>query len=68
MTQLASTTRKPRKHHTLEFPQEALKLAERIGVLATGRELILYRSGAVNSNNSSHLLTAKMNSPLKMPV
>ncbi len=42
MTQLASTTRKPRKHHTLEFPQEALKLAERIGVLATGCELILY--------------------------
>ncbi len=31
MTKPASTTKKPRKQHTPEFRQEALKLAERIG-------------------------------------
>lgn len=30
MTKPASTTKKPRKQHTPEFRQEALKLAERI--------------------------------------
>jgi len=44
MTKLASTKKQPRKQHTLEFRQEALKLAERIGVAAAARELSLYKS------------------------
>ncbi|HFV9731955.1 TPA: IS3 family transposase [Salmonella enterica subsp. enterica serovar Yarrabah] len=44
MTKPASTTKKPRKQHTPEFRQEALKLAERIGVAAAARELNLYES------------------------
>jgi transposase len=44
MTKPASTTKKPRKQHTPEFRQEALKLAERIGVVAAARELSLYES------------------------
>lgn len=39
MTKPASTTKKPRKQHTPEFRDEALKLAERIGVAAAAREL-----------------------------
>lgn len=35
MTKSLSTTKKPRKQHTPEFRQEALKLAERIGGEAT---------------------------------
>jgi transposase len=42
MTKSASTSKKPRKQHTPEFRNEALKLAERIGVAA--RELSLYES------------------------
>ncbi|MGU3489815.1 transposase, partial [Enterobacter bugandensis] len=38
------TNKKPRKQHTPEFRQEALKLAERIGVAAAARELSLYES------------------------
>lgn len=44
MTKPASTTKKPRKQHTPEFRQEALKLAERIGVDAAACELNLYES------------------------
>jgi transposase len=44
MIKPASTSKKPRKQHTLEFRQEALKLAERIGVAAAARELNLYES------------------------
>lgn len=44
MTKPASTNKKPRKQHTPEFRQEALKLAERIGVAAAARELSLYES------------------------
>lgn len=44
MTNPASTIKKPRKQHTPEFRQEALKLAERIGVAAAARELSLYES------------------------
>lgn len=33
MTKPVSTTKRPRKQHTPEFRQEALKLAERIGVV-----------------------------------
>ncbi|EIB7296783.1 IS3 family transposase, partial [Salmonella enterica] len=48
MTKPVSTTRKPRKQHTPEFRQEALKLAERIGVVAAVRELSLYQSQLCN--------------------
>ncbi|HGH4843462.1 TPA: IS3 family transposase [Klebsiella pneumoniae] len=44
MTKFASTSKKPRKQHTPEFRDEALKLAERIGVAAAARELSLYES------------------------
>lgn len=44
MTKSVLTTKKPRKQHTPEFRQEALKLAECIGVAATARELNLYES------------------------
>ncbi|EBY7822667.1 TPA: transposase, partial [Salmonella enterica subsp. enterica serovar Enteritidis] len=48
MTKPASTTKKPRKQHTPEFRQEAMKLAERIGVAAAARELNLYESQLYN--------------------
>lgn len=44
MTKPASITKKPRKQHTPEFRDEALKLAERTGVAAAARELSLYES------------------------
>ncbi|ELB3353287.1 IS3 family transposase [Salmonella enterica] len=44
MTKPVSTSKKPRKQHTSEFRNEALKLAERIGVAAAARELSLYES------------------------
>ena len=44
MTKSVSTSKKPRKQHTREFRNEALKLAERIGVAAAARELSLYKS------------------------
>ena len=44
MTKSGSISKKPRKHHTPEFRDEALKLAERIGVAAAARELTLYES------------------------
>jgi transposase len=44
MTKSATTSNKPRKQHSPEFRQEALKLAERIGVAAAARELSLYES------------------------
>lgn len=44
MTKPASTNKKPRKQHTPEFRNEALKLAERIGVAAAAWELSLYES------------------------
>lgn len=44
MTKPALTSKKPRKQHTPEFRNEALKLAERIGVAAAARELSLYES------------------------
>ncbi|EFR3514815.1 transposase [Salmonella enterica] len=48
MTKPASTTKKIRKQHSPEFRQEALKLAERIGVVAVARELSLYESQLYN--------------------
>ncbi|EBB1608524.1 IS3 family transposase, partial [Salmonella enterica subsp. enterica serovar Oranienburg] len=44
MIKSALTSKKPRKQHTPEFRLEALKLAERIGVVAAARELSLYES------------------------
>lgn len=44
MTKPTSTSKKLRKQHTQEFRDEALKLAERIGVAAAARELSLYES------------------------
>ena len=44
MTKSVSISKKPRKQHTPEFRDEALKLAERIGVAAAARELTLYES------------------------
>ncbi|HCQ3846123.1 TPA: hypothetical protein OKE00_004823 [Escherichia coli] len=38
MTKPVSISNKPRKQHTPEFRNEALKLAERIGVAAAARE------------------------------
>jgi len=42
------TTQKPHKQYTPEFRNEALKLAERIGVAAAARELSLYESQLYN--------------------
>lgn len=44
MTKPVSISKKPRKQHTPEFRNEALKLAELIGVAAAARELSLYES------------------------
>jgi transposase len=44
MTKSVTISKKPRKQHTPEFRQEALKLAERTGVAAAARELSLYES------------------------
>ncbi|EHJ4627193.1 IS3-like element IS3 family transposase [Escherichia coli] len=48
MTKTVSTSKKPRKQHSPEFRSEALKLAERIGVTASARELSLYESQLYN--------------------
>lgn len=44
MTKPSATKNKPRKQHTPAFRDEALKLAQRIGVAAAARELDLYES------------------------
>lgn len=38
------TTKKPRKTHTTEFKQEAVRLAAKIGVAAAARDLGVYES------------------------
>ncbi len=48
MTRPASTSKTPRKQYMPEFRDEALKLAERIGVVAAARELGLYESQLYN--------------------
>ncbi|CDF52493.1 IS3, transposase orfA, pseudogene [Salmonella enterica subsp. enterica serovar Bovismorbificans str. 3114] len=58
MTKPASTTKKPRKQHTPEFRQEALKLAERIGVAAAARELNLYESQLYNWRSKQNQLSS----------
>ncbi|MCO7254052.1 IS3 family transposase [Dickeya oryzae] len=48
MTKPASTSKTARKQYTPEFRDEALKLAEHIGVAAAARELSLYESQLYN--------------------
>ncbi|MEY8712106.1 IS3 family transposase [Mangrovibacter phragmitis] len=48
MTKPVSTSKTARKQYTPEFRDEALKLAERIGVAAAARELSLYESQLYN--------------------
>lgn len=43
MTKPTSTSKKPRKQHTPEFRDEAIKLADRIDVAAAAREFSLYK-------------------------
>ncbi|SUH44469.1 IS3 transposase [Salmonella enterica subsp. enterica] len=74
MTKPASTTKKPRKQHTPEFRQEALKLAERIGgggPLPPANLTCMNHSsttGEANSKISSLLLNASRRCPLRSPV
>ena len=51
MTKPVSISKKPRKQHTPEFRNEALKLAERIGVAAAACMNLSFMPGAVNSSN-----------------
>ncbi|PJW34026.1 IS3 family transposase, partial [Escherichia coli] len=44
MTKTVSTSKNPRKQHSPDFRSEALKLAERICVTASARELSLHES------------------------
>ena len=48
MTKPTSNSKTARKQYTPEFRDEALKLAERIGVAAAARELSLYESQLYN--------------------
>ncbi len=72
MTKPASTTKKPRKQHTPEFRQEALKLAERIGGPLPPANLTCMNhsstTGEANSKISSLLLNASRRCPLRSPV
>jgi len=51
------STKKPRKIHTQEFKAEALKLAQKIGVAATARELNLYEFQLYNWRSSTEKKT-----------
>ena len=70
MTKPVSISKKPRKQHTPEFRNEALKLAERIGVAAAARELSLYESQlyARRSKQQQQMSSSEReaNWPLKM--
>ncbi|AER32983.1 transposase [Pantoea ananatis] len=48
MTKSVPVCKKPRKQYTPEFRDEALKLAEHIGVAAAARELSLYEPQLCN--------------------
>ncbi|EJS96002.1 Insertion sequence IS3A/B/C/D/E/fA/fB transposase InsE-like protein [Pectobacterium wasabiae CFBP 3304] len=48
MTKPVPISKTPRKQYTPEFRDEALKLAERIGIAAAARELSLYESQLYN--------------------
>ncbi|UDQ74581.1 IS3 family transposase [Pectobacterium brasiliense] len=54
MTKLVPTSKTPRKQYTPEFRDEALKLAERIGIAAAARELSLYESQLYNWRSKQH--------------
>jgi transposase len=58
MTKSVTVSKKPRKQHTPEFRQEALKLAERIGVAAAARELSLYESQLYGWRKKQQQLTS----------
>ncbi|QJA20899.1 IS3 family transposase [Pectobacterium punjabense] len=64
MTKSVSTSKKPRKQHTPEFRNEALRLAERIGVAAAARELSLHESQLYNwrSKQQSQTTTSERES------
>ncbi|WP_156105189.1 IS3 family transposase [Pectobacterium wasabiae] len=54
MTKPVPTSKTPRKQYTPEFRDEALKLAERIGIAAAARELSLYESQLYNWRCKQH--------------
>lgn len=54
MTKPVPTSKTPRKQYTPEFRDEALKLAERIGIAAAARELSLYESQLYNWRSKQH--------------
>lgn len=66
MTKSISTSKKPRKQHMPEFRSEALKLAERIGVVAAACELSLYESQfyAWHSKQQQQLTSSERESKL----
>ena len=66
MTKPASTRKTARKQYTPEFRDEALKLAERIGVAAAARELSLYESQLYNwrSKQQQHMTSSERENEL----
>lgn len=72
MTKPVSAIRKIRKQHSSEFRQEALNLAERIGIAAAARELSLYESWLYNwcskQQQQRSSSDRENDSPLKMFV
>ena len=72
MTKPASNSKTARKQYTPEFRDEALKLAERIGVAAAVRELILYESQLYNWRSKLkmhiHLPNVYKKCPSKLPA
>ncbi|MEL4205008.1 IS3 family transposase [Plesiomonas shigelloides] len=66
MTKPASTRKTTRKQYTPEFRDEALKLAERIGVAAAARELSLYESQLYNwrSKQQQHMTSSERENEL----
>lgn len=69
MTKPASANKKPRKQHTPEFRQEALKLAERIGVAAAACELSMYESQLYAwRKKQQQTLSGSSSNRLKLPA
>lgn len=72
MTKAASTTKKPCKQHTLEFRDEALKLANALGWLRLPASLTCMNrsstTGEENSKISSLLLNANRRCPQRSSV
>jgi transposase len=63
------TIKKNRKTYTAEFKAEALKLAERVGVVEAARQLKIYETQIYNWRNAAEKTpqpaSAKLNWPLK---